>query len=143
VMFPHSGVLSRQDDRYHTIPYSCGFMRCLDAALPLDPRLAQAPFRPYNTWTRFEHAQRRTQSWFAGPDSGVQECCFVPRSPGAPEGDGYLIGVVDRMIEARSDLVILDAQRLAEGPLATVRMPFRILSQIHGWWVPAWQRQAA
>jgi len=143
VLYPHSGVLSRQDDRYHTIPYSCGFMRCLDAALPLDPRLAQAPFRPYNTWTRFEHAQRRTQSWFAGPDSGVQECCFVPRSPGAPEGDGYLIGVVDRMIEARSDLVILDAQRLAEGPLATVRMPFRILSQIHGWWVPAWQRQAA
>jgi carotenoid cleavage dioxygenase len=72
----------------------------------------------------------------------VQECCFVPRSPGAPEGDGYLVGVVDRMIEARSDFVILDAQRLAEGPLATVRMPFRIFGQIHGWWVPAWQRQA-
>jgi len=39
--------------------------------------------------------------------------------------------------------VILDAQRLAEGPLATVRMPFRIFGQIHGWWVPAWQHQAA
>ena len=59
----------------------------------------------------------------------------MPRSARAPEGDGYLIGVVDRTLEARSDLLILDAQRLAEGPLATVRMPFRIFSQIHGWWV--------
>src|SRR5262249_38652776 len=125
------------------IPYSVGFMRCLDAALPLDPRLAHAPFRPFNTWTSFEHAKRRTQSWFAGADSGVQECCFVPRSTRAAEGDGYLVGVVDRMIEGRSDLVILDAQRLAAGPVATVRMPFRIYGQIHGWWVPAWQRQAA
>jgi carotenoid cleavage dioxygenase-like enzyme len=142
VLFPHTGVLSRQDDRYHTVPYSVGFMRCLDATQPLDPRLAGAPFRPYNNWTRFEHAQRRTQTWFAGADSGVQECCFVPRSPRAPEGDGYLIGVVDRPMESRNDLVVLDAQRLAAGPLATVRMPFRIFSQIHGWWVSAAQRAA-
>jgi carotenoid cleavage dioxygenase len=141
VLFPHSGVLSRQDDRYHTVPYSVGFMRCLDPTLPLDPRLAGAPFRPYNTWTRFEHVQRRVQSFFAGADSGLQECCFVPRSARAAEGDGYLIGVADRPFEARSDLLILDAQRLADGPLATVRMPFRIYAQIHGWWVSAEQRR--
>ena len=85
VLYPHTGVLSRQDDRYHTVPYSVGFMRCLDASQPLDPRLAGAPFRPYNTWTRFDHAQRRTQSYFAGADSGVQECCFVPRSAAHPK----------------------------------------------------------
>jgi len=143
VLYPHTGVLSRQDDRYHTVPYSVGFLRCLDATQPLDPRLANAPFRPFNNWTRFDHAQRRTQSWFAGADSGVQECCFVPRSARAPEGDGYLIGVVDRPFEARNDLVILDAQRLAEGPLATVRLPFRVFPQIHGWWVSDEQRPAA
>jgi carotenoid cleavage dioxygenase len=136
VLFPHTGVLSRQDDRYHTLPYSVGFMRCVDAALPLDPRLAGMPFRPSNTWTRFEHGQRRTQSFFVGADSGLQESCFVPRSQNAPEGDGYLIGIADRPFESRSDLLVLDAQRLAEGPLATVRMPFRLYTQIHGWWVP-------
>jgi carotenoid cleavage dioxygenase len=141
VLFPHSGVLSRQDDRYHTVPYSVGFMRCLDPTLPLDPRLAGAPFRPYNTWTRFEHVQRRVQSFFAGADSGLQECCFVPRSARAAEGDGYLVGVADRPFEARSDLLILDAQRLSDGPLANVRMPFRIYAQIHGWWVSAEQRR--
>ena len=142
VLYPHTGVLSRQDDRYHTVPYSVGFLRCVDASQPLDPRLAGAPFRPSNTWTRFDHGQRRAQSFFVGADSGLQECCFVPRSDRAAEGDGYLIGVADRPFEGRSDLLILDAQRLAEGPLATVRMPFRIYAQIHGWWVPEAQRRA-
>ena len=40
------------------------------------------------------------------------------------------------IFEARSDLLILDAQRLADGPLATVRLPFKLFNQIHGWWVP-------
>jgi hypothetical protein len=93
VLYPNNGVLSRQDDRYHTLPYTVAFMRCLDASQPLDSRLAGSPFRPYNAWTRFDHPQRRTQSFVVGGDSGVQECCFVPRSAHAPEGDGYLIGV--------------------------------------------------
>jgi carotenoid cleavage dioxygenase len=142
VLYPDNGVLSRQDDRYHTLPYTVAFMRCLDASQPVDPRLAGSPFRGYNAWTRFDHPQRRTQSFVAGGDSSVQECCFVPRSANAPEGDGYLVGVVDREIERRSDLVIVDAQRLAEGPIATVRMPFKIFQQVHGCWVPAAARAA-
>ena len=143
VLYPHTGVLSRQDDRYHTVPYSVGFLRCLDEAQPLDPRLAGAPMRPLNTWTRFDHPTKRVQSYFGGADVGLEECCFVPRSARAPEGDGYLLGVAQRQLENRSELLVLDAQRLAEGPLARVLMPFRIFGQIHGWWVPQAQRQAA
>ena len=143
VLYPDTGVLSRQDDRYHTIPYSVGFMPCLDVTQPLDARLAQAPMRPLNTWTRFDHATRKTQSYFVGAESGLQECCFVPRSCDSPEGDGYLLGTAQRLLEARTDLLILDAQRLADGPIATVRMPFRIFNQIHGWWVSAAQRAGA
>ena len=137
VLFPHTGVLSRQDDRYHTVPYNVGFMPCVDLDKPFDPRLAGPMGRPLNTWTRFEHATRTTQSYFGGPSAFLQECCFVPRSARAPEGDGYLVGISQRVLEARSDLLILDAQRLAEGPLATVRMPFRLFNQIHGAWVSA------
>jgi carotenoid cleavage dioxygenase len=142
VLYPHNGVLSRQDDRYHTIPYSVGFMPCLDESQPLDPRLAGAPLRPLNTWTRFDHPKREAQTFFGGADTGLQECCFVPRSARAAEGDGYLIGTAQRLLENRTDLLILDAQRLAEGPIATVRMPFRIFNQIHGWWAPAAQPAA-
>jgi carotenoid cleavage dioxygenase-like enzyme len=39
--------------------------------------------------------------------------------------------------------VIVDAQRLADGPVATVRLPFKIFQQVHGWWVSAGQRPGA
>ena len=67
----------------------------------------------------------------------------MPRSERAAEGDGYVIGVVNRWLEGRNDLLVLDAQHLAEGPLAIVRMPTRIHSQIHGLWVPAVSRASA
>ena len=67
----------------------------------------------------------------------LAEATFVPRKPGAPEGDGYLIGVASQMKEAgRSDLIIVDTQDLAAGPIATVHMPYRVVGQIHGLWVP-------
>jgi carotenoid cleavage dioxygenase len=142
-LFPHNGVLSRQDDRYHTVPYGVGFMPTIDDERPMAPQLAASPMRPLNCWTRFDHARRRATSYFAGPDSSVQECCFVPRSERAAEGDGYVIGVVNRWLEGRNDLLVLDAQHLDEGPLAIVRMPTRIHPQIHGWWVPAATRATA
>jgi carotenoid cleavage dioxygenase-like enzyme len=35
----------------------------------------------------------------------------------------------------RSDLVILDAEHVEEGPIATVRLPVQASPQVHGWWV--------
>jgi len=137
VLFPETGVLPRQDDRYHTHPYRYGFMPCLDHLRPFDERLSHLPFRPNNTYVRFDVQTRRTDTYFAGSAAGLQECCFVPRNDTAAEGDGYLLGVVSRLLEGgRTDLLVLDAQRLAEGPIATVRLPFRINGQVHGSWVP-------
>jgi carotenoid cleavage dioxygenase len=47
------------------------------------------------------------------------------------------MGVATRTKEGgRADLVILDAEHLNDGPVATVKLPTRIVGQIHGWWVP-------
>ena len=73
--------------------------------------------------------QRGTQSYFGGPDVGPAGVLLRAALGARPEGDGYLIGVAQRLLEGRSELLILDAQRLAEGPLATVRMPFRIFAR--------------
>ncbi len=61
----------------------------------------------------------------------------MPRARDAPEGDGYVMGIVNRRAENRSDLVILDAQRMDEGPIATIKIPVRLKYGIHGNWVPA------
>ena len=49
---------------------------------------------------------------FSEGDS-VGEPVFVPRSAQAPEGDGWVLAVVHRARENRSDLLILDAQDIA------------------------------
>jgi carotenoid cleavage dioxygenase len=137
ILYPELGILPRQDDRYQTIPYRCGFMPTTDASKPLHPRLGDLPFRPTNCYTRFDHGTRRTSTFFVGDATGLQEACFVPRSKDAPEGDGYLVGVANRLLEAgRADLLIIDAKHMADGPVATVKLPFRSPSQVHGSWVP-------
>jgi carotenoid cleavage dioxygenase len=138
-LYPQSGALPRQDDRYQTIPYRYGFMPTSDPTRPLNAKLGNMPFRPTNSYTKFDHATRKTSEFWVGDDSGLQECCFIPRSKDAAEGDGYLVGVANRLLEGgRADLIIVDTQRMEDGVIAKVRLPFRTYSQVHGWWVPAY-----
>jgi carotenoid cleavage dioxygenase-like enzyme len=137
-LFPQSGALPRQDDRYQTIPYRYGFMPTSNPTRPINPKLGNMAFRPTNTYTMFDHSTRKASEFWIGDDSSLQECCFVPRSKDAAEGDGYLVGVANRMLEGgRSDLIIVDTQHMDDKPIAVVRLPFRTYSQVHGWWVPA------
>jgi carotenoid cleavage dioxygenase len=72
-----------------------------------------------------------------GPDRVPGEFVFVPRTAGAAEGDGWLVGYVVDTREQRTDLVILDAQRFTDAPVARVHLPHRIPPGFHGNWVPA------
>jgi carotenoid cleavage dioxygenase len=64
------------------------------------------------------------------------ELIFVPASPGAGEDEGYLLGFVYDARAQRSDLVVLDAQRVQAPPLARVHLPQRVPFGFHGLWVP-------
>lgn len=66
-----------------------------------------------------------------------QEPVFVPRTPDAAEGDGYLLVAVDRFAEKRMDLVILDGNDVSRPPIATIKLPFGQPMCFHGCWVPA------
>jgi carotenoid cleavage dioxygenase len=83
-----------------------------------------------------DHATGKQTTWFVGPNSSLQEPCFVPKSPGSAEGEGYIVAVANRLTEMRSDLVVLDAQHVEDGPLATIRLPIRLRQGLHGNWVP-------
>jgi carotenoid cleavage dioxygenase-like enzyme len=124
---------TRIDDRFLTRPNRYIWVQYADpdrpfhAVLPDDPRL-----RPVNCYGRFDLVDRTTSPYFAGPGHVLQEPVFVPRSPGAPEGDGYLLGTAHNLVEMRSELVILDAMKMTE--LARVILPFRNAYQVHGLW---------
>jgi carotenoid cleavage dioxygenase len=119
-----SGVLARQDDRYHTVPYRYGF---LNGTGP-DSR----------GWVMFDHQKQTTKIWTPAADVTLAEPTFVPRKPGAPEGDGFLVGVANHGKEGgRSDLVFVDTTQLEAGPVARVKMPYRVVGQVHGFWAGA------
>jgi carotenoid cleavage dioxygenase-like enzyme len=78
--------------------------------------------------------QRRTLRAFTNGDS-VGEPVFVPRSALSTEGDGWILAVVHRAAEARSDLLILNAQDLNGEPEAVLELPVRVPAGFHGSWV--------
>jgi carotenoid cleavage dioxygenase-like enzyme len=69
--------------------------------------------------------------------AAAQEPLFVPRTPDSPEGDGYILTVVDRFAEKRTDLLILDGNDVSRPALATVKLPFALPMAFHGSWMPA------
>jgi carotenoid cleavage dioxygenase-like enzyme len=122
-LFPQvSGVLARQDDRYHTLPYRYGYLN---------------GFGPNGGWSIVDHHTGQVEVARV-PGYRLSEMTFVPRKKDAPEGDGYLIGVGDSAQEAgRSDLILFDTKDVAAGPVARVKMPFRCVGQVHGYWADA------
>lgn len=65
------------------------------------------------------------------------EFVFVPRAEDAPEGDGWLMGLVIDSTTDTTDLVILDAQDIAGPEVASVHLPHRVPPGFHGNWIPA------
>lgn len=72
-----------------------------------------------------------------GRSSYVSEVLFVPRGPGVPEGDGYLLGTVFHAEAGQSDLVIWDAQQVDAEPVAVLQTRQRVPFGFHGTWVPS------
>jgi carotenoid cleavage dioxygenase-like enzyme len=122
-IFPElQGVLSRQDDRFHTLPYRWGFLQVTG---------------PNGGWGIVDHQEKITRI-ASVPGYSLSEMTFVPRSPDAAEGDGYLIGLGSSTAEGgRSDLILFDLADIAAGPRARVKMPYRCVGQVHGFWANA------
>lgn len=134
----------RSDDRYMGRQYSHGFVIAMDPTKPFDEaRIGPRPFQFFNQLAHINVANGRTKTWFADDQSCFQEPIFVPKHADAPEGEGYVIGLCNRLAECRTDLLVLDAQHIDEGPIATVRLPIRLRMSLHGNWVPGAVLQAA
>ena len=102
-------------------------MQLVIAAITTDPWRSRhgTPSRVMSTWVRGA----------AGEGRSLSEVLFAPRKADAPEGDGYLLAVASVPERMCSELVVMDAQRLGEGVIARVILPFRAHSQVHGQWV--------
>jgi carotenoid cleavage dioxygenase-like enzyme len=78
----------------------------------------------------------RSAEWKVPEGDTLSEAVFVPRTPDAPEGEGWLLTVQYLAQENRSDLIILDAQEVDRGPIARVMSSHRVPAGFHGSWLP-------
>lgn len=130
--------LGKVDPRVTSLQTRYLYTSFRDLQRPVDRAKSGASAPPFavNSYGRFDVATGKLDSYFAGATHNLQECSFVPRK-GTTEGDGYLVGVAENFAERRSELIIADAQRLGEGDVARVILPFRISGQVHGVWAGA------
>ncbi|MCM2474568.1 carotenoid oxygenase family protein [Rhizobium sp. CG5] len=127
----------RSDDRYMGRPYQHGFVIAMDPTKPFDEaRIGPRPFQFFNQLAHINVTNGQTKTWFADAQSCFQEPIFVPKHADAPEGVGYVIGLCNRLADRTTDLLVLDAQQIDEGPIATIKLPVRLRMSLHGNWVP-------
>eukprot|EP00775_Hariotina_reticulata_P005365 gene5365-5600_t len=70
--------------------------------------------------------------WDAGSRCIVNEPLFVPRPGATAEDEGWVLVTVHDASTDNGRLVILDAQCLADGPVATIHLPHFLPAGLHG-----------
>lgn len=119
------GEFPRMDERYATEHYRHGWM--LGFGMGPGTRMSVA---------HVDHQTGTVGVWEGEETSILQEACFIPKSPGAPEGDGYLVQVQTFAERGVSNLLLFDALHVSEGPVARIHLPLRMRFGVHGNWVP-------
>jgi carotenoid cleavage dioxygenase len=91
----------------------------------------------FNAIAHIDHKTgKRVEHVFAQGDT-PGEPVFVPCKATSPEGEGWLVTVVYRGTEDRSDFVVFDAEDVSAGPVASAQLPRRVPFGFHGNWVGA------
>ena len=81
-----------------------------------------------------DHVTGRRSLLELPPGDATSEPAFVPRAHDAEEGDGWVLAVVWRGAERRSELLVLRADAIQDEPMAIVGLPQRVPFGFHGNW---------
>jgi carotenoid cleavage dioxygenase len=134
------GMLPRMDDRYLSLEYRYAFLSSRDASIQPDIQRAPAMAKmgPFisNVLQRLDVRTGEIKQSPVEPVVSLQEACFVPRKNAKDEGDGYVMAIASNYESTSSDLIIADAQKMEQGVIATVKLPFRLRSGTHANWFP-------
>ena len=122
-----AGEFPRFDERRAGLPYRHGYF----AADTSDSGKVI-----FNGIAHFDakSGKRMVHAFASGDVPG--EPIFIPRRKDAAEGDGWLLTLVYRGTEDRSDLAVFDATDISKGPVALAHLPRRVPYGFHGNWRP-------
>ncbi|OZG71591.1 hypothetical protein BTA51_20130 [Hahella sp. CCB-MM4] len=118
----------RIDERWSAAPYRYCYL-----ASTVNDRLPQYLF---DSLSRFDHRTGQMETYRPEHDVLFGEPVFVP--VGEHEGEGYLLSYGYDQDHDKSDLWILDAMNIADGPVARIHIPQRVPYGFHGSWINDW-----
>lgn len=93
-----------------------------------------APGAIFNCLVKTDMETGRVAKYDAG-DQILGEAVFIPRPGGHREDDGYLGSFAYDPARHLSSFILLNAQRIEEGPECVIRMPQRVPQGLHGNWM--------
>ncbi|KXJ88074.1 carotenoid oxygenase [Microdochium bolleyi] len=134
VMLDIPSEFPRTDERFLTRKNETVFLN-----VHIHQNGAQSIFHGLNGLAMHNTTSGETSWFYAGEDSLVQEPIFIPRSPDASEGDGWVIAMIERQRAHRNDLVVVDTKEFAK-PIAFIQLPMHVKAQVHGNWVDSRSR---
>ncbi|MEH6517331.1 MAG: carotenoid oxygenase family protein [Halioglobus sp.] len=128
------GDMPRIAEKDHMRDYDIGYYLRFDPSM--GPPNFAGPVGPgMNTISRLEIKTGKLKNYMPNNTTTVEEPIHVPSKK--PGHEGYLIYVADLHDQGLSDVIILEAEHVDNGPIATIKMPYRLRTQVHGNWVSA------
>ena len=124
----HNGEFPRLDERYSMQPYRHGYYSAAAVTDADKGREARAGLAHIDLQTG------RTALYQPPLGDYCGEPIFVERSASASEGDGWVLSVIWRGADNRSDLAVFNAADLAAGPVALAHLSHRVPAGFHGNW---------
>ena len=124
-----TGEFPRIDDRRAGLVSHHGWYACANPDLPMFGALAGV--------VHVDGKGSRLGRYLLPAGDTISEPVFVARGNEAAEGDGWLLSVVWRARENRSDLAVFNATDVEAGPVALVQLGHRVPDGFHGNWVGA------
>jgi carotenoid cleavage dioxygenase len=126
------GDIPRIDDRRTGQSYRQTWMGMVDPTRAM--RVSGPVGAGFNMVGRLDMETGQNDTWYGGDDDAFQEPQFIPT--GAGELDGYVVAVIEKHAENRSDVGVFRAGKIADGPVAVIRLPLRLRGAVHGCWTP-------
>jgi carotenoid cleavage dioxygenase len=118
----------RVDERFFGQPYQ----HTWTVGLPSSP---VSNFAQPNSLFHHNLSTGQRQEYPFGYEDIGGEFVFVPATDEAAEGEGWLLGYVINTEADTTELRILNAQAIADGPVACIHIPHRIPPGFHGNWI--------
>ncbi|WP_374531932.1 carotenoid oxygenase family protein, partial [Novosphingobium sp.] len=127
-------------------PYSTGFMLTMNPERQGPPVFGGPVGAMFDLLVRIDGLDGAAPKITQALPMELGWCYNEPVHVPSPDHEGWLITFVDHQTGENSFehfAWILEAGAIAKGPVATIRIPARQRPQVHGWWVPQAQLDAA